>query len=89
MPAEFSRTSGTNGAFVLSHAITNSYNGDQHPISERLFNVLMNKDGNEKLSAVIEKHTSQEDIADMVNDILDLWQKRVITLRPSRSIDNR
>lgn len=74
------KSSGTNGAFVLTHAITNSYNDDEHAISESLFNVLMNSDGNEKLSAVIKKQTSE---AEIVNDIFDLWQKRVITLRPA------
>jgi carbamoyltransferase len=73
------KSADTNGAFVLSHAVTNSYNGDEHLISESLFNVLMNSDGNEKLSAVIEKHATQ---ADVVNDIFELWQKRVITVRP-------
>jgi len=73
------KSSGTNGDFVLSHAITNSYNGDEHSISENLFKVLMNSDGHEKLSAVIDKHAPD---ANVIDDIVELWQKRVITLRP-------
>lgn len=73
---------GNAGEFVLAHQITNSYNDDVLTISEGVFNVLFNSRPDQKLSELKENQAHEADREEMANEILRLWEKRAIKLRP-------
>ncbi len=75
---------GVGGESLVSHELTNTYNQDQHPISESIFQILMHSSDELTLSDVLLKHAPTADRSQLAAEAFDLWQKRAISLRPAR-----
>jgi carbamoyltransferase len=73
---------GKNGDFVLSHQIANSFSQDTVEISANVYNVLLNSSSNQSLSELVKDDCNVGARDEIAREILELWSKRSIILRP-------
>ena len=73
---------GPGGEFVFTYEIATSFSPDTIPITKGVHDILQQSSGREKLSELAADQDGTEDCEALALDLLDLWAKRVIILRP-------